>query len=569
LLAGQTPSTSKTTSKTTTVTTPATTQSPTFRVSTRLIQVSVIVHDKKGDPAPGLTKDQFTLFDQGGAEKEKSGPQRIVFFSDQCSSKQPDQSAAVTSKPAVSDGPNVFSNRPEEGAAAPGSVTAILFDSLNTDFLDTGFARARVEKFLKGIQPGDRVALYGLSTKLLVLHDFTGDADALAQALDRFKATENAQTSAAKFKESHISPDVDGMLNDMNQKRSDLFMVGRVQATAAALEAIAKHLAGLPGRKNLIWVSGSFPMNIGIFQRRLPGTRPEKQAFSKEVETAARALSNADVAIYPVDARGLTTLEGLFNAATSPIMTSGQLSGRAGRPPDLAPTRDVGTMQALADATGGRVFENTNDIEGAVRSAIDDSRCTYVLGYYPDHNKWDGNFREIKVQVKRAGPAERSGFDTRYRSGYMAFPDAPLDQNRAPLSATSLLGGPIESTELGLTVQIEPQVGPGERQIKAHLRFDTAEMRFEEKDGRWMDDLDVLWVQLDEKGDLVVSNGQTLTLKLSPETYAAAAANGVKMSTTETIADQAVKLRFVARDRGTGAEGSVTIPVRAVFWQEK
>ena len=84
-----------------------------------------------------------------------------------------------------------------------------------------------------------------------------------------------------------------------------------------------------------------------------------------------------------------------------------------------------------------------------------------------------------------------------------------------------------------------------------------------------MDDLDVMWVQLDEKGDLVVSNGQTLTLKLSPETYAAAAANGVKMSTTETIADQAVQIRFVARDRGTGAEGSVTIPVRAVFWQEK
>jgi hypothetical protein len=58
-------------------------------------------------------------------------------------------------------------------------------------------------------------------------------------------------------------------------------------------------------------------------------------------------------------------------------------------------------------------------------------------------------------------------------------------------------------------------------------------------------------------------------LKLSPETYAAAAANGVKMSTTETIADKAVQLRFVARDRGTGAEGSVTIPVGKVFAQGK
>jgi VWFA-related protein len=547
LLSGQTPSAAPT------PTTPST-----FRVSTRLIQVNVIVHDKKGDPVPGLTKDQFTLFDQGA-------PQRVVFFSDQCSShqrNQPDQPAAVAGKPAAAPGVrNVFSNRPEEGSATAGSVTAILFDSLNTDFLDTGFARARVEKFLKGIQPGDRVALYGLSTKLVVLHDFTGDADALVQALEKFKASENAQTSATKFKEVHMGPDIDGVINDMNQKRADLFMVGRVQATAAALEAVAKHLAGLPGRKNLVWVSGSFPMNLGYFQRRLPGTRPEKQTFGKEVEAAARALSSADVAIYPVDARGLTTLEGIFNAATTPIMGAIQLQNHT-RPLDLAPIRDVGTMQALADATGGRIFENTNDIEGAVRSAIDDSRCTYVLGYYPDHNKWDGNFREIKLQVKR------SGLDTRYRRGYMAFPDAPLDQNRAPLAAANALAGEIESTELGITVQVEPQVGT-ERQIKAHLRFDTAAMRFEQKDGRWTDDLDVLWVQLAANGGVILSNGQTLTLKLSPETYAGAAANGVKMSTTETIADQTAQIRFVARDRGTGAEGSVTIPVGKVFGQVK
>jgi len=158
--------------------------------------------------------------------------------------------------------------------------------------------------------------------------------------------------------------------------------------------------------------------------------------------------------------------------------------------------------------------------------------------------------------------------DTRYRRGYMAFPDAPLDQNRAPLAAANALAGEIESTELGITVQVEPQVGT-ERQIKAHLRFDTAAMRFEQKDGRWTDDLDVLWVQLAADGGVILSNGQTLTLKLSPETYAGAAANGVKMSTTETIADQTAQIRFVARDRGTGAEGSVTIPVGKVFGQVK
>ena len=550
-LAGQTPPAS--------ITTTTTTQSPTFRASTKLIQVNVIVHDKKGDPVRDLTKDHFMLFDQGAA-------QRIVFFSNQCSSKQPDQPAVVAAKQAASGGASVFSNRPTGAAAMAGSVTAILFDSLNTDFADTGFARARVEKFLKGIQPEDRVALYGLSTKLQVLHDFTGDADALVQALEKFKADENPETSASKFKESNISAGpvgpsatVDRTINDMNQQRSDLFMVARVHSTAAALEAVAKHLAGLPGRKNLIWVSGSFPMNIGSFQKHLQGTSPVKDSFRKEVDAAARALSGANVAIYPVDARALTTLGGVFNAATSPVIGANQLQNHT-RLPEFAPVRDIGTMQALADATGGRVFENTNDIEGAVRSAIDDSRCTYMLGYYPDHDKWDGIFREIKVQVRH------SGLETRYRRGYTAFPDAPLDQHRAPLSAAKVVARQIESTELGLIVQIEPHAGPaGAREIKAHLRFDAAAMRFEQKDGRWVDDLDVLWVQLAADGGVVLSNGETLTLKLSPETYAAAAGTGVRMSTAEVIAEQTVELRFMARDGGSGAVGSITIPVKSAF----
>jgi hypothetical protein len=90
-------------------------------------------------------------------------------------------------------------------------------------------------------------------------------------------------------------------------------------------------------------------------------------------------------------------------------------------------------------------------------------------------------------------------------------------------------------------------------------------MRFEQKDGRWTDDLDVLWVQLDAADGMVVSNGQTLTLRLSPETYQSTAENGVKMSSTEPIEVQTVELRFVARDRGTGALGSITIPLRTVF----
>lgn len=518
----------------------------TFHISSRLIQVSVIVHDHKGEPVMGLDKDQFTLFDQGKT-------QRIAFFSEQAS--QPAQSPAAPIAPTTSG--RTFSNRPVEGNTAPANITAILFDSLNTDFHDAAFARGRVDKFLHAIRPEDQVALYGLSSRLVVLHDFTDDQDALVKALARFKAGDTFEAGVTKFSESHGDPLFSGPINDTNQRVSDMYMGSRVQQTAAALESIARHLAGVPGRKNLVWVSGSFPVNIGYFQKRLQGTRPDKQAFGAEVDNAGRALSNSNIAIYPVDAHALTALGGVFNAATTPTLAYGQLHTRAAEPLPARPELD--TMQTLAEATGGRVFLNTNDIEGAVRSAIDDSRGSYVLSYYPDHDQWDGKFREIKVQVKHPN------VEVRYRRGYSAFPDIPLDPKRAPLTAADGSRGPLDSTELGLTIQVEPVVEGGVRLIKARLRFDTGGMQFEQKDGRWLDELDVLWVQSDADGKLVTSNGQTLTLKLSDQTYQTAIPNGVRMTSTEAIDEHAAQLRFVARDKGTGAIGSVKIPLKNVF----
>jgi VWFA-related protein len=514
-------------------------QAPTFRVATRLIQVNVIVTNHKGEPVTGLTKDQFTVFDQGRAQK-------IAFFTEQ--TNQPRPAAQLTT---VMD-PHVFSNRPEETAGAPGSVTVVLFDALNTNLEDSAFARARVSKFLEGVQPQDHIALYGLSSRLLILHDFTQDASALVRALDRFRPAQSAETAATTFKESSTGDaNMDAAANDLNQRVSDAYMKNRVQHTAEALEAIANHLAGLPGRKNLVWVSGSFPISIGFFQKRLMGAHPQRNTFGEEVDAAGRALSNASVAIYPVDAHGLTALAD-FNAATGPRPNVAQLSRP--RPPEFAPIADLETMDKLAAATGGRVFVNTNDIAGAVRRAIDDSRCTYTLSYYPDHDQWDGKFREIKVRVNHPG------VEVRARSGYLAFPQATRDAASA-MNLSELAARPLESSELGLSVQFEPAAL---HQFKAHLSVDTTAMRFEQKDGIWIGELEVLWVQFDANGKSVGSHGGTVNLRLSPEAYATAAREGLKLSSIETIDEKATQLRFAARDPESGAAGSLHLSVRSL-----
>jgi VWFA-related protein len=512
-------------------------QTPTFHVATRLIQVNVIVTDHKGEPVAGLTKDQFSIFDQGR-------PQKIVSFAEQRS--QPRQHETHPNSA------HVFTNRSDDTSTS--GVTIVLFDVLNTRMEDSAFARARLVKFLGGIHPDDRIALYGLSSKLVILHDFTEDASALLRALDRYRPGQSMETSATIFNGSNTGfDDIDVAWNDINQRVSDGYMKNRVQITAAEMEAIANHVAGIAGRKNLVWVSGSFPASIGYFQKRMIGARPIRDGFQSEIETAGRALSNANVAIYPVDAHALTTLSD-YNAATGPKPNVVALSTRMPRP-ELAPIPELETMQKMADATGGRIFVNTNDIEGAVRRAIDDSRVTYTLAYYPDHDHWDGEFREIKVKVNR------SAVEVRSRRGYFAVADAPRAVS-TPLSVADLQTSALNSAELGLSMQIEPAE---KQQLRVHLRVDPSTIRLEQRDGRWNAALDVLWIQMGADGSVVASRGQTLNFRLTPELYATAVRDGLKLSSTETIDEKAVQLRFAARDSATGAMGSLHIPLRGLI----
>ena len=212
---------------------------------------------------------------------------------------------------------------------------------------------------------------------------------------------------------------MDAFLDKANQQIADFNTMNRAYITAKALESIAAHIAPLPGRKNLIWLSAGFPIDIGMDELDINSTR-DNRSFNEEVERATRALSDSNTAIYPVDARGLIGVPAI----------SAQSRGPSPRNPptisSLLPNQKIfDTMNILAERTGGRAYFNSNDIQGSIRRAIDDSRVTYVLGYYPDHGKWNGKFHEIKIRVNRPGT------DVRYRRGYFAMADdAPADENK-------------------------------------------------------------------------------------------------------------------------------------------
>jgi VWFA-related protein len=457
-------------------------------------------------------------------------------------------------------GAHIFSNRLEERTGVPPSVTVILLDALNTSMRDMPYARTQIQKFLLSqIRPEDRVALYSMNRKqLTILHDFTTDSGELINALGKYENVESPGLSGSEPDASDTGDAaLDAAVNMSNARVAEFYLNDRVENTALALKTVAQHIGGLPGRKNLIWVSASFPLQ-SILVDTANGQSSTYLGYEGQIEDAARALNDANISVYPIDARGL-----IANPTT--VMNSGPRAGRGNQIPrggtasQFPNHNNFDSMNMLAERTGGKAYYNTNDIKMAVRHAIDDSRVTYTLGYYPEGVLWDSKFHEVQVKVKR------SGVHLRFRRGYVAIPGAtPTPQEEIQLM-NAAIWSPLEATELGLDLEVETIDVPGARQIKTKVRVNTTHMRFAHDSANWTDELDVAWIVIGKNNAVLDKTVQPLKMNLPQATYEKVMREGLSFSGTINLASDATEVRVVARDNGTGAIGSVVVPVSKLF----
>src|SRR5262249_27482130 len=145
--------------------------------------------------------------------------------------------------------------------------------------------------------------------------------------------------------------------------------------------------------------------------------------FSREIARTGNLLSNAQIAIYPINAEGLSgntdfSVGNDPNPIGSPAVMKSTLDDETGKNMNREAEGHMAsrsTMNDLAEKTGGRAFYNTNNLEGAVRRSLEDGSTYYTLGYYPGNKVWDGKFRRITVKVARPG------IKLHYRLGYFAL----------------------------------------------------------------------------------------------------------------------------------------------------
>jgi VWFA-related protein len=483
---------------------------PIARSGAVLVRLTVVARDHRGELVGGLKADDFTVSEDGKAVTAS-------FFTEVTGA------AAASSAPATTVPTGPFSNL--AAATAAPNVTVILFDRLNTKWEDQARARAQLTIFFAKLRPTDRVAVYALDgTALRVIHDLTSDASALVRAISE---SARPDSSAAELQTA-----------DNNWVLSDEYVKQLSRSTAlttfSALETIGQHLAGIPGRKNLVWVSNAFPIPPDAEYNR-----------TQEIERAARSLNTANISLYGIDARGL--VGAVRMTATSDTFVS----------MDSVNTNHE-VVEALTERTGGRAFFNNNDTASSVRRAIDDAEHHYEFDYYSPAPTPDGRYRVISAAVKK------SGVDLQYRRGYFAtLAAAPGGDRKTTLERT--LANPLDAT--GIPIDVTPTPRPNGVELAIHAQAEH--LGLANTAGAWSGAVDLAIGQLREDGTSTMDVDTTIALTLNDAQHQTVLSDGLTVTKTIVVHPDTSRVVVVVRDGATGAVGSVVIPAAKLARQSQ
>jgi VWFA-related protein len=468
----------------------------TLHADTRLILLDVVVTDKHGKPVRNLSKDDFTI-------QEEGENQAIASF------EAPGGHAPVALgenfKPA---GDAKSTNQPAANAMAPSALTILVLDELDTMVVDQAYARHEIRKFLKahGPQLPEPTALMALTEKRLeLLHDYSSDANVLEAALEHHP--------------THLP----------FRLMTGEGLTGSSERLADALEALREIAAAngqFAGRKNVIWIGSGFPsLNYVSAQ---PDAKARLVGF---VHETSDLMWKGRLAVYTVDPRGLEVVHESISSATS----NGFLS-----PPDSA-TGDL-VFEQLAPQTGGRIFRGLNDIDAQIATSVEDGDAYYSLSYYPSNRWWNGRFRRIRVVMRNPELIART------RNGYYATPDsAPTDEDMDRLLSRAVIN-PLSYHSL--QVQARASLS-GTQPRTAHITvgIDANRLHWETLEtGKRRCELTVVTAGFSTNGKVVGHAVKELEVNVDEKKYAELTKKGMVVNLTMQLPPAAVRMRVVARD---------------------
>jgi len=574
----------------------STDQQPTFKSNVRSVLVDVVVTNND-QPVTGLTKDKFEVLEDGK-------PQTIGSFEEHAGMPDVPELSRMAHLP-----PNVFSNAPlvKTGDAA----NILLLDSLNTEMPDQLYVRTEMIKYIKSIRPGTRLAIFTLSNRLRFVQGFTEDPALLMAAVNGKNSAGNPEPSVLlqTASEQNASQTLVAQMNAIAQgsgpyggatsvqaaadalaafqSENTNSQIGvRVKLTLEAIEQLAMYLQAIPGRKNVIWFSGSFPLNnLAVDQNAV------LRQFGEEIAKTANLLTAARIAIYPigVGAMGLSPNRMYDSAAPrAPDVTGARTATQHQvQELDTESTERVASeasLQELAKNTGGQYFIHTNGFNDVLDHVVKTGTYYYTLTYSPTNRNMDGRLRHITIKLTGGK------YELAYRRGYYA-----TDDFLSPVAKTEHKGDPLrplmdhgtpDSTQILYTMKVLPtptQPGTLEAGVVSRRAGDNQDLRGAvtrysvtftvppedlaletSADGFHHGNVEVTLLAYDRDGKPLNWMVRLLQVRVPKDHFEQAQANGVGFNVEIDVPASAVYFRSGLYDMGSSKAGTLEIPLAAL-----
>ena len=559
-----------------------------FQAKARVVVEDVVVTNSKGEPVPGLRKDDFEI-------SEDSTPQTIATFEEH-------KAATLSQVKLPPMPPNVYTNFPLIQKAD--SLNVLLLDSMNTQFRDQIYVHQEMIKYLATIPPGTRVAIFTLASRLRMIQGVTTDSSQLLAVLNDKKGTTGPHQSPVlntPDEDQALQHHVDFLagedsfgstpanlalaavdpVNAIKQFMADTMAFQtevRTKLTLQAFQQLARYLSNTPGRKNVIWFSGAFPTGI-LPNSDLPDPFSAVRSFEDEIRRTSELLASSQIAIYPISPEGLVA-QSVYEANAGEISqmrpaNQSRLLAKQMGSEDVTRDSSRAAMQELAHETGGEAFYNTNGLGDALNRVINSGTRYYTLTYTPTNPNTDGKFRHIQVKLRD------NKYKLAYRRGYIADPAGGNPQQANVDHLLPLMGRNFpDLSQIVYKISVVPakaQPGPDaplagtNTDLKGPLTryaidFAVAvqDLKLDATpDGGRHGNLEVMLIAYDREGKPLNMVHNKSNLVFPPKIYASMQKLGLQLHAEIDIPKEDVYLRTGIYDPAADAAGTLGFPLPA------
>ena len=504
----------------------------TFKTSSNLVIVNVTVRDKSGKLVENLKKEDFTILEDDRAQSLS------VFQVEQLSTDavpSAPQQQQLKTRPAEG-GPPAAPAKPAGDGSRPSfkdrRLMAFFFDFASMQPAEQIRAKQAALKFLdQQMTASDLVSILTYSNKLRVVEEFTDDRERLRATINGFRIGESSEL-AVDGSTGADETDTSGSFAADDTE----FNIFNTDQKLSALETAAKQLGAFPEKKALVYFSS------GISK-----TGVENQS---QLRSTVNAAIRANVAFYPIDARGLIAAPPGGDASTPSPKGTGIFTAKAQRAGRDKVNDQQETLDTLAADTGGKALLDNNDLSVGIRQAQTDISTYYLLGYYSTNAAEDGRYRKIRVRLNTSLQAKLD-----YRPGYYAqkqFKNFNSSDKERQLEEALTLGNPV--TDLPLAIEIDYfRIGRDRYFVPISVKIPGSAIDLSKRSST---NLDFIGQIRDGSGKLITGVRDGITVKLNQDAAAQLARKQLQYDTGVVIAPGDYRLTFLARENQTGKMGT-------------